>query len=133
MMKLFIILLMASFSSELLVHAHNTSITDIHSRREVPMKGKNDGCEEKRTQRSPVFYPVRAFIDGSDLQLEFQKSPCTIEVNIVNILTGEVCYTETDVAIDTKTISLSGLASGDYRLELSLNESILVLYGDFGF
>lgn len=129
MMRLFLILLIAVFPLGTLM----CGAMSIDSKKEVPLRGVTSEEEGNLILRSPVFYPVRAFIDGSDLQLEFQKSPCTIEVNIVNILTGEVCYTETDVAIDTKTISLSGLASGDYRLELSLNESILVLYGDFGF
>lgn len=131
MMKLFILIALLSFV--LLLHAQNTSLMGVTTRKEVTIKGRTNGSEEKRTQRSPIFHPVRVFIDESDLLLEFHKLPCTVDVNIVDTQTGEVCYTETDVVIDTKTISLGGLSTGNYRLELTLNESTIVFCGDFRF
>lgn len=86
MMRLFLILLIAVFPLGTLM----CGAMSIDSKKEVPLRGVTSEEEGNLILRSPVFYPVRAFIDGSDLQLEFQKSPCTIEVNIVNILTGEV-------------------------------------------
>lgn len=129
MIRLFLILLISFFPFEILMCGQ----MNINSKKEVPLRGVLSGGEEDIILRSPIFHPVRVFIDGSDLLLEFHKLPCTVDVNIVDTQTGEVCYTETDVVIDTKTISLGGLSTGNYRLELTLNESTIVFCGDFRF
>lgn len=129
-MRLFTTLLIVLLSFQTHLHAQYEFMGVTH-KREIPLKGAS--AEEDLIMRSPVLYPIWAFIDGSSLQIEFTELPCTVEVSILNVQTDQIFYSETCIATDTKMISLSELESGEYRLEFSLNENTAILYGDFNF
>lgn len=132
MMRTFLILLIAVCSFGTLLHAQNASM-DMATKREIPVKGKNEGSEDDMSQRAPVYSPVQAFIEGEELLIEFYELPCTVEVNITNLQTGEVLYSEACIAVDDLVVNLEGLVSGEYRLEFSLNAKVDISYGDFIF
>lgn len=132
MMRLFAALLIVLLSFETVSYARSDSMS-VTSRRKIQIKEGTRGNEGSNSQRSFTFYPVQAFIEGSNLQIEFRELPCTVEVSIVNALTDEVVYSESCVATDNVVIGLDGLKHGEYRLEMSLDSSTTLLYGDFIF
>lgn len=132
MMRLFAALLIVLLSFETHLHAQY-AFKGIALKKQIPLKGGSAGAEEDLVMRSPDFYLVQAFVDGSNLQLEFRKLPCTVEVSIVNAQTDELVYSESCIATDNVVISLDRLKRGEYRLEISLAASTTLLYGDFIF
>lgn len=123
MKSFFLILLLitvSSFGTLMQAHVSHTS------EKEVLLKGGDVGA-----MRTPVFHSVRAFIESDRLLIKFYEPIGDVEVNIVNVQTGEVCYSQTSDAADHIGITLSGMESGEYRLELSLNAGATLLYGDF--
>lgn len=132
MMRLFAVLLIVLLSFETVSYARNNSM-NVAARRVVQMKGKKHESGGSNSQRFPTFCPILAFVDGSNLQLEFRKLPCTVEVSIVNAQTDELVYSEFCIATDNVVISLDELKRGEYRLEVSLDENTILLYGDFVF
>lgn len=131
-MRLFAILLIVLFAFETHLYAECNFMAATH-KRQIPLKGASSSVEKDLIMRSFTFYPVQAFIEGSNLQIEFRELPCTVEVSIVNALTDEVVYSESCVATDNVVIGLDGLKHGEYRLEMSLDSSTTLLYGDFIF
>lgn len=111
MMRTFLILLIAVCSFGTLLHAQNASM-DMATKREIPVKGKNEGSEDDMSQRAPVYSPVQAFIEGEELLIEFYELPCTVEVNITNLQTGEVLYSEACIAVDDLVILYSNIING---------------------
>lgn len=132
MMRLLAVLLIVLLSLETVLYARSNLIT-VAARREVKMNERTHGSGGQNSQRSPIFYPVQAFIDGSNLQLQFYELPSAVEVNIVNTQTNEVYYSGTYVSTDNVVISLDGLNRGEYRLEISLDANTTMFYGDFIF
>lgn len=127
MKSFFLILLLitvSSFGTLMQAHVSHTS------EKEVQLKGVGPGGDAA-AMRTPVFHSVRAFIESDRLLIKFYEPIGDVEVNIVNVQTGEVCYSQTSDAADHIGITLSGMESGEYRLELSLNAGATLLYGDF--
>lgn len=132
MTRLFSILIIVFFFFEIPLYAECTFM-NAAPKRQVPLKGLSSHSKGDFEMRSPLLYPVQAFIDDNNLLLAFSELPCTTEVSVVNVQTNEVHYSETCVATGNVVISLHGLKSGEYRLEISLNADTTILYGDFIF
>ena len=96
--------------------------------RKVLLKGK--GHLEDKVARSPVYYPVEAFVNEKMLYVKFLSKPLNVYLSITNINTSEIVYKEIfSTSIEGYSVDLSLEKTGNYKIEL-ISETY-DLFGEF--
>lgn len=86
-----------------------------HSQKNVPLEGELDTRDMRSIDREKG---VTAFLGDTELNIEFNIYVPEVTINIKDI-NNTIIYTKTVACPQYETISLEGMESGSYTLELS--------------
>lgn len=97
----------------------------LHQQENIPMEGELDERDMRSIDKKKT---VEAYLNGSFVDIEFTKRIPAVVINIKNV-DNTIVYTKTVSNPHYEAISLEGLESGCYTLELSADSGYM--YGTF--
>lgn len=97
----------------------------LYQQENIPLEGELDERDMRSTHTNKT---AEAFLNGTNVDIEFHKRISEVVINVKNS-DNVIVYTKTVAFPHYETISLEGLESGGYTLELTAGSGCM--YGSF--
>lgn len=97
----------------------------LYQQENIPLEGELDDCDMRSIDKGKT---AEAFLNGTNIDIEFYKRISEVVINVKNS-DNVIVYTKTVAFPHYETISLEGLESGGYTLELTAGSGCM--YGSF--